>query len=139
MTYQIHPARKTRSNGFSLIEVLAALALLGVLGVIAGGFMVPLKLSQQSSQESQALAYGRTFIEILKSRWTNEATYKAMTVPSASTDNPVPAKPDIEVAAGWTISSNTSSWTADQTTRNVVVTINSPNGKPTVLTTQITR
>ena len=139
MTYQIRPAKKTRSSGFSLIEVLVALALLGVLGVVAGGFMVPLRLSQQSAQESQALAYGRTFIEVLRSRWSDESKYKAMSVPSTSTDNPVPTKPDIEVATGWNISSNASSWTADQTTRNVLVTINSPTGKSITLTTQITR
>jgi prepilin-type N-terminal cleavage/methylation domain-containing protein len=136
----ITPARKNRrpQNGFTLIEVIVALALVSVLGIVATGFLVPLKITRQSAAETQAMTYAHSYLETLKTKWLTTAEYQGMTQPSLSTDNPTPAIPDLTVDTGWTITANTGDWTAAQTLRTIKVTVTPPNsGTPVVITTKV--
>ena len=86
-------------SGFSLIEILVSLVLVGVLGLVAGGFLLPMRLSGNASGESQALAYARSSLEIVKNRWLNPGNFQSMVYPSTTGANA-----DIKLATGWTLS-----------------------------------
>ena len=134
------PAHKNRQaqNGFTLIEVIVALALVSVLGIVATGFLAPLKITRQSAAETQAMTYARSYLETLKTKWLTTAEYQGMTQPSLSTDNPTPATPDLNVDTGWTVTANTTDWSASQTLRTIKVTVTpANNGVPVVITTKV--
>jgi prepilin-type N-terminal cleavage/methylation domain-containing protein len=125
-------------QGFTLIEVIVALALVSLLGVVATGFLAPLKITRQSNAETQAMTYARSYLETLKTKWLTLAEYQGMTRPSLSTDVPPPATPDLTVDTDWTITANISEWTATQTLRTIKVTVTPPNsGVPVVITTKV--
>jgi prepilin-type N-terminal cleavage/methylation domain-containing protein len=131
--------RLAKTSGLTLIEMLVAITLLGFVGVALTGFLTPFKISQDSSQESVATAYGRTYIETLKAKWTDKAVFDAKTMLTKSTDDPKPASPEIELSDGWDVSVNSGDWTTTGTLRTVKVTVTAPNSKTFLLSTQISR
>ena len=80
-----HAAKTKKPNGqagFSLIEVLVAIGLVGILGVIAGGFVLPLRLTRTTSSESQSLTLARSYLELTKNRWLNKQDYENQKMPT---------------------------------------------------------
>lgn len=61
--------------GFTLVEVLVSLGLVGVLAVIAAGFILPLQLTRTSAIESQALGLARSYLEVAKEAWLRGSNY----------------------------------------------------------------
>jgi prepilin-type N-terminal cleavage/methylation domain-containing protein len=99
-----HPVGKTgqvRQAGFSLIEMIISLALVGILGVIAGGFILPLRMTGNTSSQTQSLAVARSYLEITKNRWLNKISFENQTLPTLSTVNT--SSSDIKLPTGWTV------------------------------------
>jgi prepilin-type N-terminal cleavage/methylation domain-containing protein len=111
--------------GFTLIEVLVSLLLFGVLIVIASGLLLPLNLVKTTSTESKAVSFGRSYIEIVKSRWqigaafSNTGQSSAYALPTASDTG----SPDIKLPTGWTLETNSATWSTTETTRTLTVTV----------------
>jgi prepilin-type N-terminal cleavage/methylation domain-containing protein len=137
------PARK-RQKGFTLVEMMVALVLVGILGLIGSGFLLPMQMNRQSNSQAQALSYARSYLEILKGRWLDVSLYKKKTLPTwkekgAST----PATADIEVPVDWEISvpeaASTTAWADGTNIRTVTVVVKIPNQPDFKLSSQITR
>jgi prepilin-type N-terminal cleavage/methylation domain-containing protein len=140
-----HPVGKTgqvRQAGFSLIEMIISLALVGILGVIAGGFILPLRMTGNTSSQTQSLAVARSYLEITKNRWLNKISFENQTLPTLSTVNT--SSSDIKLPTGWTVTSdckgvtNTGCTTTDEL-RTMKITVTAPNRPALTLTTQISR
>jgi prepilin-type N-terminal cleavage/methylation domain-containing protein len=137
------PARK-RQRGFTLIEMMVALVLVGVLGLIGGGFLIPMKMSRDANAQSQSLSYARSYLEMIKGRWLDATFYKNKTLPTVKIKGAsTPVTADIEVPTGWTISvveaSNATAWADANNIRTVTVKVSSPNQPDFTLSSQITR
>ncbi len=128
------------SSGLSLTEVLVALVFLGVIVLLSLGLILPLRITRNANVETQALTYARSYMELVRTTWSNADKYQAQTWPDASSSNP-----DLKLPTGWSIdkssttvsnaSSNTdtnfSSGTLknlSDTLREVVVTTKAPAG-----------
>jgi prepilin-type N-terminal cleavage/methylation domain-containing protein len=137
------PVRKYQ-KGFTLIEMMVALVLVGLLGLIGGGFLLPMKMSRDANAQSQALSYARSYLEMIKGRWLDVNLYKNKTLPTVKIQGAsTPATADIEVPTGWTISvveaSNAAAWADTNNIRTVTVKVSSPNQPDFTLSSQITR
>jgi prepilin-type N-terminal cleavage/methylation domain-containing protein len=64
----------TKDAGFSIVEVLVSLVLLGVLVLVTTGFLTPLRLTRNSALQSSALSYARSYMELAKSKWQSDAS-----------------------------------------------------------------
>jgi prepilin-type N-terminal cleavage/methylation domain-containing protein len=137
------PARKYQ-RGFTLVEMLVSLVLVGVLGLIGSGFLLPMQMNHQSNSQAQALSYARSYLEMVKGRWLDATLYKNKTLPTwkvkgAST----PATADIEVPTDWEITipeaSSSTAWADSKNIRTVTVKIKIPNQSDFTLSSQITR
>jgi type II secretory pathway pseudopilin PulG len=127
--------------------MMVALGLLGILGVVAGGFLLPMRMTNRTNNEGSGLTYARSYLEMVKNRWLELATFKAATPPvirvSPST---TPAVYDMEIPTGWTVTltcrlasnSSTACDEGDQL-RAVKVTINIPNQPVVALSTLVSR
>jgi prepilin-type N-terminal cleavage/methylation domain-containing protein len=130
---------RNRQAGFSLIEVLVAIGLVGILGVIAGGFILPLRLTRTSANESQSLTLARSYLELTKNRWLTKKDYENQTMPTTNAGN------DVKLPVGWTLTTvckeatlNTACSITDDF-RTLKVTLTPPNGPALALTTQIAK
>jgi prepilin-type N-terminal cleavage/methylation domain-containing protein len=138
----------TRANGFTLIEILVALVLLGILGVVASGFLLPLRINRDSSQESQALTYARSYVEVLKSRWLDRNTFENKNTSGAGLIPVTYGAPvvgttgavDIKIPSNeWKIETNSALWAPGDNLRTVEVKITTPNSKTYKVITMVTR
>jgi prepilin-type N-terminal cleavage/methylation domain-containing protein len=133
----IHKKNIYRKAGFTLVEVVVALALLGILVVMATGLLVPLSVTNQSNDESRAAAIARSYIEVLKARWQVRSNFitSPYNIPTIGTSG------DIKTPTDWTITINSSTWKAEDTLRTVVLTVTpkASNSKPVVLEVLISR
>jgi prepilin-type N-terminal cleavage/methylation domain-containing protein len=138
----------THTKGFTLIEILVALALLGILGVVASGFLLPLRINRDSSQESQALTYARSYVEVLKARWLDRNTFENKNasgvalvpitygVPVVGTTGAI----DIKIPSNeWKIETNSTTWAPGDNLRTVEVKVTTPNSKIYKVITMVTR
>jgi prepilin-type N-terminal cleavage/methylation domain-containing protein len=98
-------------RGLSLIEVLVSLLLLGAVVLLSLGIIIPLRVTKASSVESQALALGKSYLELVKTRWQAEKFYTgldAATADGTTTGRWPLAKssgsPDLKLPVGWTLS-----------------------------------
>jgi prepilin-type N-terminal cleavage/methylation domain-containing protein len=137
------PARK-HQRGLTLIEMMVALVLVGVLGLISGGFLLPMKMNRDSNAQAQALSYARSYLEMIKGRWLDVNTYKSKTLPTWKVKGATtPATADLELPTGWAInipeSSNATAWADANNIRTVTVEITIPNQADFTLSSQITR
>jgi prepilin-type N-terminal cleavage/methylation domain-containing protein len=137
------PARK-RQEGLTLIEMMVALILVGVLGLISSGFLLPMKMSRDANTQSQALSYARSYLEMVKGRWLDVTVYKNKTLPTWKVQGATtPVTADVEVPLGWSISvpeaSSASAWADANNIRTVTVKISIPNQADFTLSSQITR
>ena len=134
----IHSKFSNREDGFTIIEVIVALALLGILVIMASGLLIPLSVTNQSNTEGRAAGIARSYIEILKSRWQIKGNY--ITAPyGVPTVGEVVG--DIKIPTDWTLTVNSNTWKADDTIRTVTVTVtpDTKNSNPVVLEALITR
>jgi prepilin-type N-terminal cleavage/methylation domain-containing protein len=138
----------TRTNGFTLIEILVSLALLGILGVVASGFLLPLRINRDSSQESQALTYARSYVEVLKSRWLDQKTFEnknssgiaLVPITYGAPTVGITGTVDIKLPSNtWKLETNSASWAPGDNLRTVEVTITTPNSKTYKVITMVTR
>jgi prepilin-type N-terminal cleavage/methylation domain-containing protein len=137
------PARK-HQRGFTLIEMMVALVLVGLLGLIGSGFLLPLQMNRKSNSQAQALSYARSYLEIVKGRWLDTTLYKNKTLPTWKIKGTsTPATADIEVPEGWEISvpeaSSSTAWADSKNIRTVTVKIKIPHQSDFTLSSQITR
>jgi prepilin-type N-terminal cleavage/methylation domain-containing protein len=142
-----------KTSGLTIIEVLVSLILLGVLVLIASGLVIPLRLTRDSGIETQALTYGRSYMELVKSLWLEPSKYNAITLPVISGSSA-----SIKIPSGWTVTPTVNRFTSPttelpqfgntavesmraykDTLREVVVTVTPPNGKAITLRTIIAR
>ena len=137
-----------RTTGFTLIEILVALVLLGVLGVVASGFLLPLRINRDSSQESQALTYARSYVEVLKARWLDRNTFEnkdasGVVLVPITYGAPIvgtTGKVDIKIPSNdWKIETNSALWAPGDNLRTVEVKITTPNSKTYKVITMVTR
>jgi prepilin-type N-terminal cleavage/methylation domain-containing protein len=159
------PAIDKKESGLTLIEVLVSLALLGVIVFIMQGFVIPIKVTKQSSIESNALNFAKSYIELVKVNWLQSSLYgpSLATVNADTTFTYWPewgttGSPALKLPTNWTItatatSANTTSASnakfttaklisLQDTLRLVTVTVTPPTdfgSKPVVLTTLIAR
>jgi prepilin-type N-terminal cleavage/methylation domain-containing protein len=119
VSHKIHSKK-----AFTLIEVLVALLLLSAVVFVATGFIIPLQVTRQSATESSALNYGRSYIELVKVRWTQEGAYSTPTanLPVVATTG----TPDLLLPTGWSLETNSSTWTAAENSRTLTVTVKPP-------------
>lgn len=119
--------------GFTVIEVLVAILLLSTVILIGTGFILPLRVTQQTSIQTTALAYGRAYIELIKARWSESSSYtdavtNLPTVSSddADADSSDDADADIKMPTGWMLEDNRTAWAATDNIRTVTVIVKPP-------------
>lgn len=153
--------------GFTLVELLISLAILGIVVVLSLGLVIPLKLTRTSNLESQGLNFAKSYLELVKVLWLQPNKYgPGVTAVNTDFSATTPAYwpkvngtgYDIQLPTGWTILAaataannpsasatnfaSASLITLSDTLRLVKVTVTPPTnsgGKPVVLTTLIVR
>jgi prepilin-type N-terminal cleavage/methylation domain-containing protein len=166
---QLATKGKKSKSGFTIVELLVAMVLLAAVVLLAQGLLIPLNITSRSNQESSALNYAKSYIELVKVNWLESTKYGPNVADvnsdfSASTPSYWPkwgttSSVDIKVPSGWTIAASATSKTpasgADakftapamkslqDTLRLVTVTVTPPNlsggVSPVTLTTLIAR
>jgi type II secretory pathway pseudopilin PulG len=120
--------RANRTAGLTLIELIVSLGLIGVLGTISMGFLAPFQINRQSSLETQATAYSRSYLELLKGRWLDQANYIDQVLPNTCAATSNVATCDLKLAGDWTVEitpSVKSTWTNTDRVRQVSITAKS--------------
>lgn len=123
-----------KNKGFTLIEVLVAIVLLSTVILITTGFLLPLQLTRDSTVETTALTYGRSYLELVKIRWSNASGYNAPTanLPTFSVNS---SSADIKMATGWDLANNSSTWAVTDNIRTVTVILKPPKKSGEAATT----
>jgi prepilin-type N-terminal cleavage/methylation domain-containing protein len=111
-----NPRRPERRNrGFTLIEVLVSLTLVGVLGSASAGLIFPLRLGRQATSQAQALTVARSYLETARLRWRTPAGY-------ASGASVLPAASGVGLPAGWVLDTpGSQAWTGTDAVRTLSV------------------
>jgi type II secretory pathway pseudopilin PulG len=139
--------RFNKTLGLTLVEILVALLLLSTVALVAGGFVLPLRLSADSQRETQAVTLARSYLELVKVRWLNSGNFGSSPSWGLPTVSSTATNVDIELPANWTLTvasgfgTTPTPWTTTDTLRTIVVTVR-PAGnasKPVVLSTLIAR
>jgi prepilin-type N-terminal cleavage/methylation domain-containing protein len=77
--FQTLQAARSKSNnrraGFSLVELLISLVILGVVVLLSLGLTIPLRLTRTSNLESQALNFSKSYLELVKVLWLQPNKY----------------------------------------------------------------
>jgi prepilin-type N-terminal cleavage/methylation domain-containing protein len=117
---------KQSRSGFTMVELLVAIVLLAAVVLLSQGLLIPLKITTRSNQESSALNYAKSYIELVKVNWLDSTKY-GPSVAAVNTDFAL-ATPnywpswgtttgkDIKVPAGWTIAASVTSKTPASST-----------------------
>lgn len=98
---------KKKIGGLTIVEVLVALVLLGVVILISAGLIIPLRVTRDSNIETQALSLARSYIELVRQRWLDPAEYEQS--PSNNTVDPkwptagTATSNDLVLPNGWTL------------------------------------
>jgi type II secretory pathway pseudopilin PulG len=147
-------------KALTLVEVLVALVMLSALVLVAAGLLVPLQLTRNSSQDTQALTYARSYLELVRQLWLDPAKYE--NTPTNTTVDPswptfgTTTGVDLRLPDGWTLlrgavirtnpmySDAASNFTASgnlprlrDTLREVTVTVQPASGTSVTLSTLI--
>ena len=112
-----------KNNGFTLIEILVSLALVGGLVLILSTLVLPLQINRNTSIQTQGVGFARSYLEIIKARWqvrsgTTGFLSGASSLPTWS-DTSTTA--DVRVPTGWKIEVDTTGWNSASTLRTVTV------------------
>ncbi len=96
---------KHKKKGLTLVEILVALVMLAALILVAAGLLVPLQLTRTSSNDTQALTYARSYLELVRQRWLDPAKYEK-TPTNTSIDPEWPTSgtttaQDLRLPSGW--------------------------------------
>jgi prepilin-type N-terminal cleavage/methylation domain-containing protein len=118
---RFHPSKVKIQKGFTLIEVLVSMVLLTMVVFLASGLVLPLKLTKTTGVESQAVNYGRSYLEVVKARWQSQAAYISSSFGLPVADSTATA--DVKIPSGWSVSVDTSTWTTSDTIRTVEVVV----------------
>jgi prepilin-type N-terminal cleavage/methylation domain-containing protein len=113
-----------KQAGFTLIEMMVALALVGILGIVASGFLTPFQINRHSSQESQATNYARSYLELVKGRWLNSASFKSGSLPKTCASGSTDTDCDFKLSTGWSLgisAADVTAWKDTDTLRLVTV------------------
>jgi type II secretory pathway pseudopilin PulG len=103
---------RSRSAGLTLVEILVSLGIVSLIAITVGYFTLPLNLTRKSNVETQALTIARTYMEIVKGRWSdiNDAGYATKTgLPTVSDVNSATVT-DIKIPVGWSVVVNSADW-----------------------------
>ncbi len=122
-----------RKHGFTLVEMLVSLVLLGVVLLVTSGLVLPLRLTKTASNETVGAAIAQSYLEVLKNKWLDDTKYQNMTLPvvCAKSDT-ITVGCDIRIDTGWTLQIKptiSAAWTATQTLRQVVIEVTTIEGK----------
>jgi prepilin-type N-terminal cleavage/methylation domain-containing protein len=132
-----------KENGFTLIEMLVSLVLLGVVLLVTSGLVLPLQLTRTASNETTGAAVAQSYLELVKNKWLNENSYTNMVLPVTCLKSDITTVGcDIRVDSGWTLNIKptvSSAWTSVQTLRSVVVEVTMPDGKIIPFSTLVAR
>jgi prepilin-type N-terminal cleavage/methylation domain-containing protein len=85
---------RKQTAGLTLVEVLVALAIIGVAGGMFSYFVSSLQTTKTARERTTALAYAREYLEGLRAKWQTLAGYETL---SLATPNDPPASYDLEV------------------------------------------
>ncbi len=125
-------------KGFTLVEVLVALMLVGVLGMVALGMVLPLRLNRDTNLETRATAYARSYLELVKGRWLTSSAYALRTLPTTCTTGSC----DLLLEARWTVTvppTLVSTWAATDPIRKIDVIVIDSNNKSATFSTLVTQ
>jgi prepilin-type N-terminal cleavage/methylation domain-containing protein len=128
--------------GVTLVEVLVALALVGVAGSMFGYFITSLQSTKKAREQTTALAYARDYLEGLRTHWQTLVGYQTL---SLATPAEPPASYNIKVNVqndkGATIFSYPGGATATDLSalRNITLTFTDEQAKTVSLVTTIAR
>jgi prepilin-type N-terminal cleavage/methylation domain-containing protein len=86
--------KQASSRGLTLVEVLVALAIVGVAGGMFGYFVSSLQTTKSARQQTTALAYARDYLEGLRAKWQTLAGYQTL---SLATPVEPPANYDLKI------------------------------------------
>ena len=79
--------KRNGSAGFSLVEVIIAIAILGVILVAVGGLMTGnLTLRRSSNQATEAIQISTSYLEAIKRHWSVLDNWVTGSLPSAPED-----------------------------------------------------
>jgi prepilin-type N-terminal cleavage/methylation domain-containing protein len=129
-------------SGFTIVELLVALVLLGVLITVAGGFVLPLNITRDSGRDSRATAAAQSYLELIKAKWLTDSEYTSQTLPVVCQDSSTATNCDLKIPNGWTLGINTTTqaaWTTTQALRSVVVEITQTGGRTISFRTLVAR
>jgi prepilin-type N-terminal cleavage/methylation domain-containing protein len=121
-----------KNSGFTIIEVLVSLVLVGGLVLILSTLVLPLQINRSTNIETQGIAFARSYLEIIKSRWqvrsgTTGFLSGATSLPTWSDSL---GTADVKVPTGWKIEVDTTSWSSSSTLRTVTVVVKPANTDP---------
>ncbi|MGL4612098.1 MAG: type IV pilus modification PilV family protein [Trueperaceae bacterium] len=76
----------TKRKGLTIVEVLVALAIVGIAGSLFGYFLTSLQTTRTAREQSSALAYARNYLEGLRAHWQTLEGYQNLSL--ATPNNP---------------------------------------------------
>jgi prepilin-type N-terminal cleavage/methylation domain-containing protein len=122
--------RKKGVLGMTLVEVLVALALVGVGGSLFGYLITSLQSTKTAREETSALAYGRNYLEGLQAKWQTLKGYQTLSI-----------KVKVQNEAGSIIYSFPGGASSEDLSalRNITLTFTDEHDKTVSLVTQIAR
>ena len=124
-------------KGFTIVEILVALMLLGVLGMVALGMVLPLRVNRDTNLETRATAYARSYLELVKGRWLTSTVYEAGTLPTTCTIGTC----DLLLEARWDVKVATPSpaWTVTDQLRKIDVIVTNSDNKALTFSTLVAK
>jgi prepilin-type N-terminal cleavage/methylation domain-containing protein len=124
-------------KGFTIVEILVALMLLGVLGMVALGMVLPLRINRDTNLETRATAYARSYLELIKGRWLTTSVYEAGTLPTICKTGTC----DLVLEDRWEVKVATPSpaWTVTDQIRKIDVVVTNSDNRAITFSTLVSR
>ena len=110
-----------RVAGFTLIEILVSIALLGILIVIVGYFSNSLTATSQAKSYPVAQTFASSYLNVLRTKWAVPGQYRTTSLPDPTTNEVKPSTGFSYVTA-----------VTDGTTNAPIISYAYPNAAPPV-------